>query len=74
MYEAYDGKGLELEPRTRERIREVFEGHTCCQCGVPAERLRAGLYYCGSDYLGSGRNNPVRVREYSYVVDSAIEQ
>jgi hypothetical protein len=45
MYESDHTLGLDAE--TRERMRAVFEGHTCCRCGAPADRLSADRFFCG---------------------------
>ena len=35
-----------LDPRTQAAILEAFCEERCYKCGLPAERLRLGKFYC----------------------------
>lgn len=45
MYESDRGMSG-LHPDTLRRMRELFSGHVCSVCQVPATRLRGEQYYC----------------------------
>jgi hypothetical protein len=66
MYES--DRGLGLEPETRERMREVFAGRACQRCGGPAERVAAGLFYCGRHLPRRGRAEAAPPRVYRCAV------
>ena len=44
-----------LDPRTEERLREMFGAHQCCRCGDPATRLVAGQFFCHAHFLSAGQ-------------------
>jgi hypothetical protein len=68
MYESAEvmERELGLAPWTRQRLREMFAGRTCCVCGAPAQRLSAGEFYCHADYprRRSGEPRPARVYKH----------
>ena len=39
-----------LDPRTEQRIRELFGGKQCCECNLPAARLVGDRFYCARHF------------------------
>lgn len=35
-----------LDQRTQQRMKELFGGKQCCECGQPAARLVGERFYC----------------------------
>jgi hypothetical protein len=53
-----------LDRETELRIRELFGGRRCCQCGQPAARLAGDRFYCPR-HFPRGRRRPSK-EEKSY--------
>jgi len=57
---------LEIDPKTKAAINELFAGKVCSHCGHPAQRVRSGpnrgdVYYC-ADCLPEGQGHRVKQR------------
>ena len=50
MYETERTMTGGLDPETLRRMREVFAEQVCSTCGVPANRLCGGKFYCQEHY------------------------
>ncbi len=46
-----------LDRETEQRIRELFGGRHCCQCGQQAARLAGDRFYCPR-HFPRGRRRP----------------
>lgn len=70
-----------FEPLTIQKMREVFDGHTCCRCGRPAQRFKSIdrdtdhdhlMFFCGDCFSEASVNglrnwqNEDRYRTFRY--------
>jgi hypothetical protein len=64
MYETTSSLDRGLEPETRRRMHEVFDGQTCCECGAPAVRFRKDRFFCAAHFSHGGHAGSYQARVY----------
>jgi hypothetical protein len=50
MYEVAESSKYGLEAETLRRMRDIFGGHICSACRMPAARLCGGEFFCHDHY------------------------
>jgi hypothetical protein len=64
-----------LDHQTEQRMRELFGGRRCCECGAAAARLMEDRFYCHPHFLAArrGQRRTTRAQKRPWQIPQAEE-